>query len=151
MALKAKSVRSGLLATAAAGALLLAGAGTAQADTHEEKGAFPGDWMMVATMQGDGAFGPVELASLHCPLVRGSGHPNARAACRDLRAVDGDINKIKPRDMICTKIYQPVTAAAYGVWDGHRKVYAKTFGNSCEMYAATGSVFKLAKSVKSAK
>ncbi|WP_327352570.1 SSI family serine proteinase inhibitor [Streptomyces sp. NBC_01304] len=148
MALKAESVRSGLLATAAAGALLLAGAGTAQADTHEEKGAFPGNWMMVGTMQGDDAFGPIDLESLHCPPLRGSGHPRAREACRDLRAAGGDINRIKPRDMICTKIYQPVTAAAYGMWNGRRTVYAKTFGNSCEMYAATGSVFKITKMAK---
>ncbi|MFC7302895.1 SSI family serine proteinase inhibitor [Streptomyces monticola] len=136
----ARTVRNGLLATASAALLLAAGAGTAQADTRQES--FPGNWMMVAVMEGDDAFGPIDIESLHCPFLKG-GHPDASKACRELRKAGGDINKIPHKDVACPMIYKPVTAAAYGMWDDHRKVYAKQFSNACAMHAETGSVFKL--------
>ncbi|MFE0178099.1 SSI family serine proteinase inhibitor [Streptomyces sp. NPDC059002] len=137
----ARTVRNALLATATAGALLAAGTATATARSAPEQ-SLPGNWMYVAVMQGDGALGDLEGTLLNCGRV-GSSHPEAGKACRQLRAAKGDINEIPHRDTPCTMIYKPVTAAAYGMWDGRRMAYVKNFPNACVMASETGSVFKL--------
>ncbi|WP_329124478.1 SSI family serine proteinase inhibitor [Streptomyces sp. NBC_01465] len=124
----------------AAGALLLSGSGVAQA---QEARAYPGNWMYVAVMQGEEALGNVSGTLVRCPQG-GGGHPHGKQACKELAAVGGDITRMKPRTgVMCPMIYQPVTAMAYGVWNGHRKVYSMTFSNPCVLKNATGSVFGL--------
>ncbi|SDJ62222.1 SSI family serine proteinase inhibitor [Streptomyces indicus] len=139
----------GLLAAAAAGALLIGAAGAASAADHDTERrasgrALPGNWMYLGVMEGDGAFGDLQGRLLRCPPGKGNGHPHAGAACRTLAKAKGEIANIKPRDVACPMIYKPVTAVAYGMWDGTRRIYAKTFSNDCVMGAETGSVFKLA-------
>ncbi|MER5888252.1 SSI family serine proteinase inhibitor [Streptomyces sp. NPDC001941] len=139
MARTVRTVRNALLAVAAAGALLAPGATVAQAREQAPR-AYPGDWMYVAVIQGEEALGNVNGALLRCPDGKG-GHPHAKEACKELKAAEGDITRIKPRDGVCPMIYRPVTAMAYGVWNGRRAVFAKTFPNECVMKTATRSVF----------
>ncbi|MEU7580275.1 SSI family serine proteinase inhibitor [Streptomyces sp. NPDC041068] len=139
----ARTVRNALLAAAAAGTLLAGGATTATAQASAEQ-EFPGNWLYVAVMQGEDAFGDVDGTMLRCGKGgRGGSHPEAAKACRQLARAGGDINKIPHRDTPCTMIYKPVTAAAYGMWNGRRVAYVKNFPNACVMGAHTGSVFKL--------
>ncbi|WP_199546898.1 SSI family serine proteinase inhibitor [Streptomyces sp. N35] len=147
-----KTASKGLFAAVAAGALLVGGAGGASAssgadhDTERQATvrALPGNWMYLGVMEGDGAFGDLQGRLLRCPPGKGNGHPNAGAACRALTKAKGEIGAIKPQDVACPMIYKPVTAVAYGMWDGTRRIYAKSFSNDCVMGAATGKVFRLA-------
>ncbi|MEV3854852.1 SSI family serine proteinase inhibitor [Streptomyces sp. NPDC050095] len=135
-------VRKPLLALAAAGTLLATATGTAQAAPQQQK--LPGNWVYVAVMQGDAGFGDMKGTLLRCPARKAELHPQAARACRELARVGGDINRIHVKDTVCPMIYKPVTAAAYGMWNGRRVVYARNFSNDCVMGASTGSVFKIA-------
>ncbi|WP_119290539.1 SSI family serine proteinase inhibitor [Streptomyces sp. YIM 130001] len=136
-----KTVRNGFLAAAAAGLLLAAGAGTAQAESHQESSA-RGNWLMLSVTQGTDDSGPTERELLRCPSSR-SEHPDRWKACWELRLAHGDINRIPDRDGACPMIYRPVTAKASGMWEGRRVQYGETFSNSCVMHGKTGSVFQL--------
>ncbi|MFI6944114.1 SSI family serine proteinase inhibitor [Streptomyces sp. NPDC050418] len=134
-----------LCATAAAGALLIGAAGAAAADHAPDRApALPGNWMFVGVMQGDAELGDLDGRLLNCPPGPGTTHPDADAACRTLDRVDGEIADIRPREIACPMIYKPVTAVAYGMWDGTRRTYSKTFANDCAMNASTGGVFDFA-------
>ncbi|MFJ2739882.1 SSI family serine proteinase inhibitor [Streptomyces sp. NPDC087440] len=138
------AVRSTLrrsLVVAAASAALFASAGGATA--QETPAQHSGNWMYVAVVEGEDVMGDVRGTLLKCPPAQDAGHKNAAAACKQLAAVDGDITKIKRADVACPMIYKPVTAMAYGMWDGRRMVFAKNFPNACVMQASTGSVFTM--------
>ncbi|MCX5203439.1 subtilase-type protease inhibitor [Streptomyces sp. NBC_00237] len=137
------AVRQTLVATAATAALLAsAGGATAQQATARE--AHPDNWMYLAVIQGEDVVSELSGTLLTCPPAKNSGHPNAKNACKQLAAVDGDIARIKRADVACPMIYKPVTAMAYGRWDGRRMVFAKNYPNACVMEASTGLVFTLA-------
>ncbi|MFI0976661.1 SSI family serine proteinase inhibitor [Streptomyces sp. NPDC021093] len=131
------------LVAAAAAAALFAGAGSATAAATDQAPR-PGNWLYTVVIEGDDAVGDMKGNLLRCPPPKGSGHPAAAVACKQLKAVDGDIAKIKRADVACPMIYQPVTAMSYGMWDGRRMVFAKNYPNACVMHASTGSVFKSA-------
>ncbi|MFE1766506.1 subtilase-type protease inhibitor [Streptomyces angustmyceticus] len=81
--------------------------------------------------------------TLSCmPGARGS-HPNALAACTQLRAVAGDFNAITAAtsDRVCTREWNPHVVTADGVWQGKRVSYSYTFANRCAMNIDTDSVF----------
>jgi hypothetical protein len=88
------------------------------------------------------ATGGSTTARLTCSPPQG--HPHAAEACKQLAAVQGQISAI-PADtsVSCGAVYDPVTASASGVWDGHRITYKKTFSNACLMRASTRAVFAL--------
>ncbi|WP_420707617.1 SSI family serine proteinase inhibitor [Streptomyces sp. HmicA12] len=137
---------STLLAVAAAGALLgTAAVGTAQAvpGTADPRGTLPGNWFHVSVMEGDRAAGDPKGTLLRCPARTGDSHPHADAACRELAAAEGDINRIPAEDLTCPMIYKPVRAVAHGMWDGRRVAYTRGFSNACVLHAMTGSVFKV--------
>ncbi|MFJ2773947.1 SSI family serine proteinase inhibitor [Streptomyces sp. NPDC087300] len=141
----ARTVRNGLLTTAAAtaaGALLASGATTATARATPDR-APRGDWMYVTVMQGDGVLGDSVGRLLNCGKDDVNSHPEADKACHQLRKAGGDVNKVPHRSALCTMIYKPVTASAYGMWNGRRTAYVKNFPNACVMAAETGSVFKV--------
>ncbi|GLF97294.1 subtilase-type protease inhibitor [Streptomyces yaizuensis] len=67
-------------------------------------------------------------------------HPSPRAACRELRAVDGDfaaLPSVLPA-VSCTREYDPVTVTAQGVWRGRMTDWSATYNNGCEMRATLG-------------
>ncbi|MFI6877352.1 SSI family serine proteinase inhibitor [Streptomyces sp. NPDC050400] len=149
MALATLTKTRGVLAvTAAAGALLGALAGPARAAAPEPPA---GNWLRVSVMQGDGPTGDVRHALLRCPADEnaavnaaegaGTGRSGGERACRELAAAGGDIAAIPVADTACTMVYRPVTAYAFGMWNGRRVVYAHNFANACALHASTGSVF----------
>ncbi|MEU5977968.1 subtilase-type protease inhibitor [Streptomyces sp. NPDC047315] len=81
--------------------------------------------------------------TLDCaPRATGT-HPAAAAACRELRAVDGDFAAL-PSELpqtFCTREWDPVTVNANGVWQGERVAWSGTYNNACEMTATLGVVF----------
>ncbi|MFJ3232017.1 SSI family serine proteinase inhibitor [Streptomyces sp. NPDC086787] len=136
-------------------ATALAAAGPAVAAGPAPSGADSGTWLQLTVTRGDTLSLPLDPA--RTPTVpsggtRGrlllcdppKGHPRAAGACADLAAADGDIGRIPPKeDAVCTMIYAPVTARAYGQWHGRIVTYEKTFSNACTMAARTGALFAL--------
>ncbi|MGC4986867.1 SSI family serine proteinase inhibitor [Streptomyces sp. DT193] len=127
-----RAIRAALLVPLA---LLLAGAAPA---AHATAGhGLPGNWLRLAVTRGD-AHGVLLL----CDPPQG--HAHAADACRQLAAAGGDIGRIPRRaGAMCPMLYAPVTASAYGEWDGRRVDYRHAFSNSCVMGAETGAVFDL--------
>ena len=82
------------------------------------------------------------MVSLECDPTGGS-HPNAKAACQDLLAADGELDQIGGDDQLtaCTMEYRPVTASANGQWNGKPVTWNEEFPNNCTLTTATGTVF----------
>ncbi len=137
------TARRALVAAAASAALLASTGGATAHETpaHETSAQYSGNWMYVAVVEGEDALSEVRGVLLKCPSARDPEHENAAEACRRLDAVDGDIARIERADVACPMIYQPVTAMAYGNWDGRRMAFAKTYPNPCVLRASTGAVF----------
>jgi hypothetical protein len=87
----------------------------------------------------DGSAESVELA---CDPPGGT-HPNAKRACAELHAAQGDFDALpdNQEQAFCTMEYQPVTAVAEGTWHGEPVRWAREFGNKCSLRTATGTVF----------
>jgi hypothetical protein len=131
-----EAVRGGLLAAIA---LLTAGAAPAQAAPQES---LSGNWLYVTVTRGEARSSDTRGTLLLCDPPQG--HAHAVKACEELRTAEGDISRIPPRaDVLCPLVYAPVTAAAYGEWNGRPVAYTHTFSNSCAMGAETESVFAL--------
>ncbi|MHC5908701.1 SSI family serine proteinase inhibitor [Streptomyces sp. S6] len=104
--------------------------------------ALPGNWLQISVTKGDGHSSDTRGTLLLCNDVP-QGHAHAAEACAQLREARGDIRSIPAQDVMCTLEYAPVTASARGQWNGRPVQYRETFGNKCEMGAATGAVFTL--------
>ncbi|MFD9127633.1 SSI family serine proteinase inhibitor [Kitasatospora sp. NPDC059571] len=78
---------------------------------------------------------------LLCSGVPGGGHPAAARACAELAAAGGDLDRLPRGSALCPMVYQPVTAAADGLWDGRRVHWSQEFANACILRRATGTVF----------
>jgi hypothetical protein len=133
-------VRGTLRALAVAGTLLATATGPAQAAPAPTPS---GNWVRVAVVRDDTAVGPVREALLRCSPKAAGTHPQAERACRELAAVKGDIGAMHVKETPCPMIYKPLTAFAYGMWNGHRVAYTRDFANDCVMGASTGSLFAL--------
>ncbi|WP_063831184.1 SSI family serine proteinase inhibitor [Streptomyces griseus] len=94
------------------------------------------------TAPAPGAAVPAAPASrtvtLHCGPAGGD-HPRAEAACADLDASGGRVDR--DSDTACVLLYDPVEVRAEGVWRGRPVSFARQYGNSCELGARTGAVF----------
>jgi hypothetical protein len=86
--------------------------------------------------------GPVSSAVLTCNPPGGL-HPSPAAACADIAAARGDFTRLPGDDDVdvCPEVYQPVVASTFGFWEGRLMWFNHTYGNMCELYAATGPVF----------
>lgn len=78
-------------------------------------------------------------ALLSCEPTAGD-HPSPAEACTVLKAVGGDFEKLPPRDGICIKVSQPVTAVAEGWYNGPVQ-FRKTYENPCVLRNALAPVF----------
>lgn len=83
--------------------------------------------------------------TLTCTPRADGTHPAPTAACRELRAVDGEFSALKssPSHTMCTRQWDPVVVTATGVWQGQHVSWSETYGNRCEMEGslAEGAVF----------
>ncbi|MFI0452449.1 SSI family serine proteinase inhibitor [Actinomadura sp. 6N118] len=70
----------------------------------------------------------------------GGTHPRAKAACRELTARKGKIER-DPASTMCTLIYAPIVAKAEGHWKGRSVRFEREYPNDCAMRAHTGKVF----------
>ncbi|MER8115229.1 SSI family serine proteinase inhibitor [Streptomyces sp. NPDC094031] len=131
-------------ATAAVGVFLAAAgllaAGPAQAFPHPFPHRHGNRLHLTITRSGDRAESG-RSALLRC--LPPHGHPYAAEACAELAAARGDIDLIPARKVFCPRIYSPVTATARGRWNGRMVDFRRTYTNSCELRARTGSVFDL--------
>ncbi|MFJ4649816.1 subtilase-type protease inhibitor [Nocardia sp. NPDC088792] len=79
---------------------------------------------------------------LVCAPVQGGTHPDPAAACAEIAAAGGDFEKLRGHpERFCAMIYQPVTLAADGVWNGHQINYRQTFPNQCQADNRSTTVF----------
>ncbi|MFF2779228.1 SSI family serine proteinase inhibitor [Streptomyces sp. NPDC058052] len=69
----------------------------------------------------------------------GGDHPRAEAACADLDATQGRVER--DSDTACVLLYDPVEVRAEGVWQGRPVSFTRQYGNTCELNARTGAVF----------
>ncbi len=72
----------------------------------------------------------------------GGTHPQASAACNALRSVDGNINALPSDHVFCPLFYAPITATAWGWWQGQWVAFQRTYGNTCELHRAAKPVFE---------
>ncbi|MFF3459654.1 subtilase-type protease inhibitor [Streptomyces sp. NPDC002730] len=102
--------------------------------------------MVLAISQGENAAAATvqRAVTLRCNPTPGGDHPDARAACAELRGVNGrpallikDSNK-----RLCPQIYDPVTVTVDGVWEGRRISYEETFANRCLMEGKVTQLFE---------
>ncbi|MEU9440261.1 SSI family serine proteinase inhibitor [Streptomyces sp. NPDC048304] len=128
---------------AAAGGALLAAAGllTAGPAAAATRGHGHGNWLYLTVAKGEAGTGTTRDALLLCGPPRRDAH--SEEACAELAAADGDIGRIPPRNVFCPMIYAPVTARAYGRWNGRPVDFQETYANACTMEARTGAVFDL--------
>lgn len=71
---------------------------------------------------------------LECP----HGGAEKDAACEDLIAAHGFIDRIAEGSGFCTQEYSPVYAVAEGRWKGEIRLFGKVFDNRCAAVRATG-------------
>ncbi|QKW35389.1 protease inhibitor [Actinomadura sp. NAK00032] len=83
--------------------------------------------LQVASQLGSG---PLRTATLECDPVGGT-HSNAKTACAELAAANGDVRQVPWRSgWACPDIWKPVVATATGYWQGVPiKPYSETFTN----------------------
>ncbi|MDE9367382.1 SSI family serine proteinase inhibitor [Luteipulveratus sp. YIM 133132] len=89
------------------------------------------------------AAGHSTYGSLRCNPAGGF-HKDPAAACSELIKVNGEPQHLFVHpEVMCTRDYRPVTARMTGYWGDRMVSYTKTFGNACNMWAATGPVFAI--------
>ncbi|MEI5099735.1 subtilase-type protease inhibitor [Streptomyces sp. PmtG] len=81
--------------------------------------------------------------TLGCSSSGVGSHPDAEAACEELRAVHGKFDTVtkKPSSRACTKDWNPIVVTAQGVWEGRRVSYEHTFANPCALEIGQGRTF----------
>lgn len=126
-------------AFAVCAALAPAGAIPAQADTGPRQAA---STLALTITPGEQASLDGKKTALSCDPAGGQ-HPHANMACAELTRVDGDFDalSVHPNQM-CMWLYKPVTVTADGSWHARAVHYRKTYGNDCQLEAATGPVFR---------
>jgi hypothetical protein len=98
-----------------------------------------GSALWLATTSQDG----FQSAILTCQPPGGT-HPQPWRACAEITEADGNLDELSGLpDLVCTTQYKPVTAMAYGTWQGQPVTYTHTFGNACELKRSTYPVFAL--------
>ncbi len=132
-----------MIATAAVAAAVFGAAGPAAATATGPAGnarALPKTHLELSYEAVLGQIGYAAAASLTCKPA-GGGHPEAAKACATLAKANGKPGKIKPKPVMCTTEYAPITAAAVGTWKGKTVKWKKTFPNHCDMVRRTGALF----------
>ncbi len=83
--------------------------------------------------------GTVTAKTLWCGPDGGTLSAAARA-CAQLRAVDGHVARIPPREGPCTLEYAPVRVSADGRWRGEPRHFVRTYPNRCAAMRDTGGI-----------
>lgn len=135
-------LRSWSMCAVAAGLLALTACGGGDGDRDKGDDAKAKHRLSLTVYRGESQQGEqLGTAKLTCEPTGGD-HTNAKQACDELGSVNGDFTKLTRSEQACILIYQPVTAVVTGNWGGTRVNFEKTYGNSCELNASTGAVFK---------
>ncbi|WP_328676494.1 subtilase-type protease inhibitor [Streptomyces sp. NBC_00322] len=146
-------IRNTVAAVATASALVLTGTtatGVAQAaqptqptqQPVQAKSLYaPSALVLTIGMGETAATATVERAvTLTCAPRPDGTHPSARAACTELRTVDGQFSALaeETSHKMCTRQWNPVVISAQGVWQGKRVDWSTVYGNPCEMEGSMG-------------
>ncbi|MFJ8042405.1 SSI family serine proteinase inhibitor [Kitasatospora sp. NPDC096147] len=103
----------------------------------------PAESTLVLTVSEGETVSPTpDLTTLNCSGRPSGTHAAPEAACTALAAADGDPDRLRgAAGTLCTAVYSPVAATAEGVWQGSPVKWSRTFGNRCQLRAATSPVF----------
>ncbi|MGE7436548.1 SSI family serine proteinase inhibitor [Kitasatospora sp. NPDC001175] len=72
----------------------------------------------------------------------GGSHLAPERACAALTIAEGDINRLAgDRHRTCPDVQDPVTATAYGDWNGQQVTWQKTFTSLCRLQRATSPLY----------
>jgi subtilisin inhibitor-like len=112
--------------------------GTAAGPSYAAKA--PASRLVLTVAAGEKATPVLHRATLTCAPAGGT-HKQAKAACAALNAAKGDPAALKNDGSMCMMIYDPVTVTATGRWKSRAVRFTHTYGNPCELHAATGAVF----------
>lgn len=70
----------------------------------------------------------------------GGNHPQAEAACDQLRYARGHIDRIPSDDGPCTMGYRPTRVRAWGYWRGWFRLFSDRYTNPCVANRLTGGI-----------
>ena len=109
---------------------------------HATPAAAPAGSKINLEVRGEGRGDDAHSALLTC-FPAGGSHPNASAACDELRAVNGDFGSLGAHqaNKVCPMNLDPVVLTARGTWQGKPVDFTKRFSNRCVAEAQTGKVF----------
>lgn len=142
-------IRTKLVATAAAVALL-SQAAPAAAALSSQAAALSGQAAPAAvvpapktelTLAYMADAGYATAVVLRCSPKIGGSHPKPVQACKLLKNIHGQMNRLIPGRSMCMMLYAPITAEITGRWQGKKIKWSKKYGNTCEMTRATGVLF----------
>ncbi|WP_084464260.1 SSI family serine proteinase inhibitor [Microtetraspora fusca] len=98
--------------------------------------------LVVTVANGQSGTQPQRYALLSCSSERRGTHPAPDKACPMLEKVGGDPAQLQPDPAVaCPMLFQPITVTASGIWNDAYIKFERTYGNSCQLRAATGAVF----------
>ncbi|WP_405495258.1 subtilase-type protease inhibitor [Streptomyces sp. NBC_00096] len=131
----------GIVVVSAAALICLTGAsGTAEAQPANK---YAPSAMVLTFAQGDSIEDTVlRAATLSCTPTPQGTHRDPKAACAALNSTGGSFDRLLAAPQarrMCPMIYDPVTIAAVGVWQGSRVAWTHTFSNACVMSTAVSS------------
>ena len=127
-----------ILASTAAAAVMLSGAGpAAAAGTGRAK--LAAGTQLTLTYMADAGYATAVVLRCNPP---GGAHPKPVRACNTLKRVDGKPANLKPARTMCMMIYAPITAQITGIWRGKKVAWSQKYGNTCVMNRATGVLFQ---------
>ncbi|MFD7664482.1 SSI family serine proteinase inhibitor [Streptomyces sp. NPDC059788] len=136
--MRARPVRTALLAVAALGLLPLTAAPVAAEAPPETGGR-----LHIAVHEGTDPSGPLLAAAYLRCFPTGGSHPAPEASCLKLALANGDLARVPQAHRACPRIYQPVTVVAHGTWHGRTTAYKHTYPNQCTANAESGDIFNL--------
>lgn len=101
--------------------------------------------LVLTVAHGDSAAStsPERAVTLTCAPKPSGSHPAAGPACSQLDLAGGDFDGLSAdKGAVCTRVYDPVTVTAQGVWRGTRVAYERTFANECVKRTESSAVFE---------
>ncbi|MFB9465919.1 subtilase-type protease inhibitor [Streptomyces cinereospinus] len=135
------AARLGLTAAAVCGPLT----GAAHADPATGPAALHAPSALVLTTghgESSATVTPERAVTLSCAPRAAGTHPNAVAACAELRGADGNLDALESRPGVwCTREYDPVVVRVDGVWQGQYVSHERTFANECVKNSYGASLF----------
>jgi hypothetical protein len=98
--------------------------------------------LVITAYNGEDVTWPVMAeVTLKCEPTGGS-HTEAEEACGSIESVDGNLDELLDRQLICPEVYQPVTIEVGGNWNDMVVAFEHTYPNLCFAFSESDGVFE---------